>query len=134
MRIVDVNVLVYAINADAPNHDRARQWLDRALAGTETVGFAWIVLLAFLRLVTSSRIFEQPLTLDQAVGVIEGWLAAPAAATVDPIGGHLRILHRLLEEVGTAANHVSDAHLAALAIEHRATIVSFDADFARYPR
>lgn len=132
MFVVDANVLLYAVNADLPHHAEAREWLDGALAGSETVAFSWVALLAFLRLSTSARVFTNPLPPEQALEVVESWLAQPAAATVDPVPGHVDILRRLLGQVGTSANHVTDAHLAALAIQHRATLVSFDADFARY--
>jgi toxin-antitoxin system PIN domain toxin len=132
MKVVDANVLIYAVNADLPQHDRARGWIDSALRGPEPVGFAWIVLLAFLRLTTRAALFPRPLGLDQAVQVLEGWLAQPAAVLLEPSIRHLSLLHGLLDQLGTAGNLVSDAHLAALAIEHSAEIVSFDPDFGRF--
>jgi toxin-antitoxin system PIN domain toxin len=131
--VVDANVLLYAVNEDAPHHRLARSWLDGALAGPEPVGFAWIVLLAFLRLTTRPGLFPQPLTLDQATATLRLWLAAPAAVQLAPTPRHLDQLHTFLQAVGTAANHVSDAHLAALAVEHSARVVSFDSDFSRFP-
>lgn len=132
MKLVDANVLLYAVNEDASSHEDAHLWLDGALAGRETVGFAWIVLLAFLRLSTHGAIFPRPLTLDEAAGVVELWLDRPAAIVVHPSGRHLSLLRGLLAEVGTAANLVNDAHLATLALEHGAEIVSFDRDFGRF--
>lgn len=133
MRIVDANVLIYAVNEDSPNHAPARSWLDDALQGSEPVGFSWSVLLAFLRLTTRSSLFPRPLSVDDAAGAIEGWLSQPMAVVVEPTGRHLALLRGLLAETGTAANLVGDAHLAALALEHGATICSFDADFGRFP-
>lgn len=133
MKIVDANVLLYAVNRDAPLHARARRWLDGALGGGETVGFAWAVLLAFLRLATRGDLFPRPLEPDQAFRVVEAWLGAPRAVVVHPTARHLQILRGLLEPFGTAANLVNDAHLAALAVEHGATIVSFDRDLGRFP-
>jgi toxin-antitoxin system PIN domain toxin len=130
---VDANVLLYAVNEDAEHHRPARSWLDATLAGLEPVGFAWIVLLAFLRLSTRPGLFPNPLTLDQAASTMRLWLAAPAAVQPAPTHRHLDLMHSLLQTVGTAANHVSDAHLAALAIEHGGRIVSFDNDFSRFP-
>lgn len=131
MQLVDANVLLYAVNEDAPHHEAARPWLDGALGGREPVGFAWIVLLAFMRLSTGA-FFPRPLPLEDAFGVADSWLGAPAAIEVHPTERHLTLLHGLLADVGTAANLVNDAHLAALAIEHRAEIVSYDTDFARF--
>jgi toxin-antitoxin system PIN domain toxin len=132
LRIVDANVLLYAVNPATPLHERARPWLDEALGGGETVGFAWTVLLAFLRLATSP-IFPTPLTVAEASGVAELWLAQPPAVVVEPTPRHLGIVRGLLEQTGTAANLVNDAHLAALALEHGAEVVSFDHDFQRFP-
>lgn len=132
MQVVDANVLVYAINEDAPHHSAARGWLETALSGQEPVGFAWVVLLAFLRLTTRRTVFPNPLTLQQAMGVLETWLAQPAAILLQPTPRHLGILHGLLAPLGTAGNLVNDANLASLAIEHGAEVVSFDPDFGRY--
>jgi toxin-antitoxin system PIN domain toxin len=132
VKVVDANVLLYAVNRDAPHHASARKWLDTALAGDEAVGFAWVVLLAFLRLSTRPGLFPHPLTLQQAVSVIEAWLARPMAILLEPTTRHLRLLHGLLAPLSTAANLVTDAHLAALAIEHGAEVVSFDTDFSRF--
>lgn len=132
MRIVDANVLLYAVNASAPRHDRARRWLDGALAGREPVGFAWTVLLAFVRLATHPAVFERPLTPAEATGVVRAWLAQPAVVVVEPTPRHADLLAGLLAEAGTAANLVNDAHLAALALEHDAVVVTFDADFGRF--
>jgi len=132
MQIVDANVLLYAVNRESPNHEAARGWLDDALAGGQTIGFPWIVLLAFLRLSTQPAIFPTPLEPDIATGVIERWLAQPSAVVVQAGVRHLTLLTRLIGEVGAAANLVNDAHLAALALEHDAEIVSFDGDFTRF--
>jgi len=132
VNLVDANVLLYAVNEDAPLHRTAISWLDPALAGRETVGFAWAVLLAFVRLSTHPGLFPSPLTPEQAFDVVESWLARPASVVVDPTARHLGVLRGLLTQLGTAANLVSDAHLAALAVDHGAEIVSFDADFDRF--
>ena len=132
MHLVDANVLLYALNEDTPQHAPARRWLDDELAGTGVVAFTWIVVLAFLRLVTSAAVFERPLDVDTAVEVVGGWMSQPGAVLVEPTDRHLAVLGGLLRESGSAANLVNDAHLAALAVEHRATIVSFDRDFSRF--
>ncbi len=132
MRIVDANVLLYAVNEAAPHHARARSWLDEALAGREPIGFAWTVLLAFLRLATHPAVFPRPLTVSEATEVVRAWLAQPPAIVVEPTPRHVDLLAGLLAEAGTAANLVGDAHLAALALEHDGVLVSYDADFGRF--
>lgn len=133
MNLVDANVLLYAVNEDSPQHERAGTWLDEALDGAEAVGFAWVVLLAFVRLSTRPDLFPRPLEASQALEVVEGWLEAPAAVVIHPTTRHLAVLAGLLEPFGTAANLVNDAHLAALAVEHRGSVISFDHDFGRFP-
>lgn len=133
MRAVDANVLLYAVNAGAERHDEARTWLDGALGGRETVGFSWIVLLAFLRLSTKAGLFPSPLPVDGALRRVEAWLAQPPAVVLEPTPRHLAVLSGLLAGVGTGGNLTSDAHLAALALEHHATVVTYDSDFGRFP-
>lgn len=132
MKLVDANVLVYAVNADAPQHARSVRWLDDALSGTDTVAFAWIALLAFVRLTTKVGLFPSPLTTDGAMDRVDAWLAAPSAIVVEPTIDHRRLVRDLLRPLGVGGNLVNDAHLAALAIEHRCEIVSFDHDFSRF--
>jgi len=133
VKVVDANVLIYAVNEDSPLHERARSWLDSALVGSESVGLSWIALLAFLRLSTRADVFAAPLSTEQAVVIVEGWLSAPSAVVLHPTPRHLSVLAGLLSPFGTAGNLVSDAHLAALAVEHHSTVVSFDHDFGRFP-
>lgn len=132
MTLVDANVLLYAVNTDADRHVTSRRWLDGALSGRDTVAFAWIALLAFVRLVTKPEIFPRPLTVDQAMDRVDAWLSAAPAVVVEPTVDHPAILRRLLGDTGAGGNLVNDAHLAALAIEHRCVIVSWDRDFGRF--
>ena len=132
MLLVDANVLLHAVNTSSRDHEAARDWLRQALEGGEAVAFAWTVLLAFLRLSTHRAVFASPLRVDEAGDLVEGWLAAPPACSIEPTGRHLSLLRGLLGRAGTAGNLVGDAHLAALALEHNATVVSFDRDFARF--
>ena len=134
MKLVDANVLLYAVNETSRHHESARTWLDDALSGGATVGFAWVPLLAFLRISTRAGLFPHPLTTTQANGVVHEWLSRPTARVLAPTARHPFVLAELLEHVGLGGNLVNDAHLAALAIEHRAEIVSFDIDFDRFPR
>jgi uncharacterized protein len=132
VKLPDLNLLIYAIDEGSPRHDRARQWLEETLSGTEAVGFAWAVLLGFVRIATNPAILEAPLDSDGALDYVEGWLGQPCAAVVAPSELHAALLRKLLEPLGTAANLTSDAHLAALAIEHGAELCSCDGDFARF--
>lgn len=133
MKLVDANVLLYAVNTDAPHHDRSRRFLDDALSGADTVAFAWIALLAFVRLTTKASLFPNPLTVEQAMDRIDAWLSAAPAVVLSPTPDHTSVLRTLLMSIGTGGNLVNDAHLGALAIEHRCTVVSFDNDFGRFP-
>jgi len=133
VKLPDANVLLYAVDERSPHHDLARRWLEQALSGSETVAFAWGSLLAVLRVGTKAAVAERPMSLDEALERIEGWLAQPPAVIVHPSDRHPAVLRDLLGPLGTAGNLVADAHLAALAIEHGAELVSFDNDFARFP-
>lgn len=132
MKLPDVNVLLYALDEASPHHVRARGWLEQALSGTEPVGFAWAVLLAFVRLSTRAQIFADPLDPGEAFDIVEGWLAQPSALVLHPTERHLAIFRGLVEPLGTAGNITGDAHLAALAIEHGGEVCSADTDFARF--
>jgi uncharacterized protein len=132
VKLVDANVLLYAVNTDAERHEPSRRWLDGALSGQDTIAFSWVALLAFVRLATKDGLFPSPLTLDEAMDRVDAWLAAPPAVVLEPTAGHPRVVRDLLRGVGVGGNLVNDAHLAALTVEHRCTIVSFDHDFDRF--
>jgi toxin-antitoxin system PIN domain toxin len=133
VQVVDANVLVYAVNEDAPAHEAARRWLNDALSGREPVGFAWVVLLAFLRLSTRPGLSAHPLDLRTATAVVESWLGQPPAVVLHPTPRHLGVLAGLIAALGSGGNLVNDAHLAALAAEYDGRVVSFDTDFGRLP-
>lgn len=132
MKLVDANVLLYAVNTDARHHVEARRWLDGSLSGGATVAFAWIALLAFVRLATRIDLFPSPLTVDEAMDRVDAWVSADPAVVVEPTIDHSRVVRRLLRGTGVGGNLVNDAHLAALALEHRCEIVSYDRDFSRF--
>lgn len=132
MTVVDANVLLYAVNSAADRHDEAVAWLDGELNAGRPVGFAWLVVLAFLRLSTKVGLFPRPLTVDEANRRVEAWLSHSASLVLEPTTGHRAVLAGLLQQIGTGGNLVSDAHLAALAIEHGATVISYDSDFGRF--
>ncbi|MCW2528388.1 MAG: hypothetical protein JWM76_3248 [Pseudonocardiales bacterium] len=132
MKVVDANVLLYAVNAQSRQHSKARAWLTGALNGDEAVAFAWVSLLAFVRVATHSRVFANPLSVARAFDYVEDWLAQPPAMTIEPTLRHVAVLRGLLEADGTGGNLTTDAHLAAIAIEHGAEVVTFDRDFQRF--
>jgi toxin-antitoxin system PIN domain toxin len=132
VKLPDVNVLLYAVDEGSARHQPARAWVEERLSGTETFALAWVVLLAFIRLTTSSRVFRSPLTTSEALDLVDGWLAQPCAIVVHPTSRHAAVLRELLEPLGTAGNLTTDAHLAALAIEHGAELCSTDGDFSRF--
>jgi uncharacterized protein len=132
MKIVDINLLIYAINKDAPHHSKAKKWLEDSLSSDEPFGFAWIVILGFLRIVTNGRIMPTPLNPEVAMDSVNDWLFQPPSLTIAPSHQHWSIFKELLIPLGVAANLTSDAHLAALAIEHGARLYSTDNDFSRF--
>jgi len=103
------------------------------MRGPQTVGLPWTTLLAFLRLSTRSAVFTAPLSADQALDIVEEWLALPPVVVVQPGRRHAAVLREMLGSVGTAGNLVPDTHLAALAVEHGAELCSCDPDFSRFP-
>lgn len=132
MILVDANLLVYAHVTSLSQHERARAWLDDRLSGSTPVGLPWESALAFVRLVSNPRVFERPVTVAEGWAQVEGWLSCPPVWIPAPSERHAEILGGLLRAPGLRANHVPDAHLAALALEHGLTVCSTDGDFARF--
>ncbi|MHB1615248.1 MAG: TA system VapC family ribonuclease toxin [Actinomycetes bacterium] len=132
MKLPDVNLFLHAADETSPRHRAARDWVTATLSGSETVALAWTVALAFLRLSTRAAVFAHPLSSDEALDIVDGWLAQPCVTVVHPTERHAVVLRELLAPLGTAGNLTSDAHLAALAIEHGAVLCSCDSDFARF--
>lgn len=132
MKLPDANLFLYAADETSARHAAARAWVEAALSGSETVALAWTVLLAFLRIATNPAVFERPLVAEDALDLIDGWLAQPCSVVVHPTDRHSAVLRELLAPLGAAGNLTSDAHLAALAIEHGAELCSCDSDFSRF--
>jgi hypothetical protein len=132
MKLLDANLLLYAVNKDAPLHAKAKAWLETTLSGRETVAFSWNVILAFVRLTTRPGLFRNPLSPGRAFDLVAAWLDQPSATVVNPGPRHLAILRDLLTSLGIGGNLTSDAHLAALAMEQNAELCSCDGDFARF--
>jgi uncharacterized protein len=131
--LVDANLLLYAYQPRAEQHDASRTWLEASLTGPRLVRFAWLTLWAFLRISTNPRVFERPLTVAEAVAVVGSWLAQPNAGILEPGERHWEILQTVMKEGQVAGPLIMDAVLAALAIENGATLHTTDRDFARFP-
>ncbi len=132
MIIPDINLLVYAYNADAPHHRAAKAWWERLMSGYQTVGIPWIVAHGFIRLMTHPRVLERPLRPETALRHVRSWIEWPSVQIIEPGRRHLDILAELFAETGIAGNITTDAVLAALAVEHQCEIHSNDLDFGRF--
>ena len=133
MIIPDLNLLVYAHNDGVPYHGRARGWWESLVNGSERIGVPWIVSTGFVRLMTHPRVLARPVPPVEAVGYVEEWFRFPQVTTVNPGAAHLTLFRRNLVAAGVGGNLVTDAHIAALAIEYQAEVHSNDTDFSRFP-
>ena len=134
MILVDANILLYAEDSLQSRHEQARAWWDGQLSGSGVVCLCWTVLSAFIRIGTNPRVFEHPLSLEQALARVQSWLDQPCTRIVRPTERHWTVFKQVLTDGQAVANLVTDAHLAALAIEHGCELASTDSDFARFPK
>jgi toxin-antitoxin system PIN domain toxin len=132
MILADAAILLYAYNTDAEQHPRAREWLEASLSAPDLFCFAWQTITAFVRIGTNPRAFPKPLSISEATEIVSGWLARPSVTLLVPGERHWRILSELLIQGQAYGPLVMDAHLAALAIEHGATLCTNDRDFSRF--
>ncbi|MDR3700842.1 MAG: PIN domain-containing protein [Candidatus Sulfopaludibacter sp.] len=132
MIIVDANILLYAYNADAPEHAASAAWLERALMGSETIGLPLPVIWAFLRIATNARLWPEPLPSREAFRIVKELLALPGVILVQAGARHLEILEELVTKCKATGPLMTDASLAALAEENGATLASTDRDFSRF--
>jgi uncharacterized protein len=128
----DVNLLIHAYDSSGRHHERAKAWWEGVLAGEETVGLAWATILGFIRLTTNRVVFQHPLPVHEAVEHVKGWLEQPNVRILHPGHRHPELCFGFLLAAGAGGNLTTDAHLAALAIEHACVLYSTDADFARF--
>lgn len=133
MNLADANLLLYAYDAGSPRGTRARTWLEEQLNGDEPFALPWSSIHAFLRITTHASVFTRPLSLQEATDAVAGWLELPAVHVLEPGPRYWPILRELVVRGQARGNLVGDAHLAALAIEHGATLCTTDRDFARFP-
>ena len=133
MILPDINLLLYAYNKQAPQHDKARVWWEETLNGSELVGLPHEVTLGFFHIATNPRLGSSAISSDAAQQTISGWLEAPSIKIILPKTNHTARVFDLLRRCGASGQLTSDASLAIYAIEHRATLYSNDADFSRFP-
>ena len=134
MILIDANILLYAEDSLHPRNKQARAWWDAQLSGTGVVCLCWTVLCAFVRIATNPRVFENPLSLEQALARLQSWLDQPSVRVIRPTERHWAVFQQALLDGQAVANLVTDAHLAALAIEHGCELASTDSDFARFAK
>ena len=132
MILADANLLLYANDRLSEHHPAARRWWETQLSGTEPVGLCWPVLNAFIRIGTNRRLHRRPMSIEEAIERVQSWLDQPCVRIVQPTENHWTIFQQVLRSGSATANLVSDAHLAALAVEHNCILHSADADFSRF--
>lgn len=133
MIVVDITLLLAAVNTRAPMHKAARHWWEQQLNDGTEIGLSWLVVLGFIRLTTNPKIMPEPLLLADAIAMVDEWFRRPNVRTVTVTPQHWNILQNMLHAVGHGAALTMDAHLACLAIEHDAEIVTLDDDFSHFP-
>jgi toxin-antitoxin system PIN domain toxin len=134
MKLVDVNILIYAVNQRSEHHVKVLTWWNDAISGDEVVGLPWLVISGFVRITTNPRLLDQPLTIVEAVEQVDTWLAEPNVRTVPESDRHWLLFRDFIQQAGAGGNRTTDAHLAALAVANGATLVSCDLGFARFPQ
>lgn len=132
MILIDANLLIYAHNTDAEKHERSREWLRAVFQEPHSIRFSWDTIQAFLRITTHTRIFAAPLPITEAVSIVSDWLSYPGVGILEPGPRHWNIFSRLMIDAQARGPLISDAHLAALAMEHGATLCTTDRDFTRF--
>jgi uncharacterized protein len=131
--LIDANLLLYAYDKASVHHQDARRWLENTLSGSQQVGLSLVALLAFLRVGTSTRLRREAFSVDEALAIVAVWLNRPMVTILNPGERHWEILRDLVIKGQARGSLIMDAHLAALAIEHGATLATTDRDFTRFP-
>lgn len=132
MIIPDINLLIYAHNAADPQHTSAKDWWESAINGSHPVGLPWVVVGGFIRIMTHPRVLENPMPVSDATACVRGWLDQDSVISIDPGKRFPAIFLQFLEDLGSAGNLTTDAHIAALAVERQAEVHSCDTDFTRF--
>jgi hypothetical protein len=134
VKITDANLLLYAYNESAEQHEKAKNWLEESLSTSEIFGLSWQIITAFLRISTNPKSFPLPFTLAEAIEIVDDWFAQPQVKILVPTERHWEIFRQLVNEGQTSGALMMDAHLAALAIEHGAVLATTDRDFAKFSK
>lgn len=132
MIIPDVNLLLYATITTFEEHRPAKKWFTSVLNGDDQLLLPAVAIFGFIRIATNPRIFDSPLTVDDAVGCVETWLGRPHAHFLSPGPRFTEVAFHLLRKLGTARNLTTDVQLAAHALENQATLYSHDTDFGKF--
>ncbi|MCC6954267.1 MAG: type II toxin-antitoxin system VapC family toxin [Deltaproteobacteria bacterium] len=133
MIIPDLNLLVYAYNEDAPHHLVAREWWAKVIGSGDQIALPWIVVNGFLRLMSNRAVLVHPLTPSEALDRVEEWFAQRNVQAIEPGPRYLEILKRIFRDRSSIGSELmTDAHIAALAIEYNAEVHSNDMDFGRF--
>lgn len=132
MIIPDVNLLLYAHNEDSSLYLKASTWWTNIISKEMSLGLPWIIIVAFIRLITSQSVLPHPTSSDQAIDIVNSWLELSNVQVIEPGRKHLNILREILKQGNATSRLTTDAHIAALAIEYSAEIHSNDLDFARF--
>ena len=132
MILADANLLLYAYDFESPFHKKAKAWLEEAFSSSEPFCLSWLTLIAFIRIATNPRVFLHPLSLSETTTIIDEWLQMANAVILTPGHHHWAIFRRYLREAQAIGPLATDAHLAALAVEHGATLHTNDRDFSRF--
>lgn len=133
MNLIDVNLLLYAYAPEVPQHAAASRWLTSAFSGSAVTLLPWVSILGFIRIATDHRVFEEALSATKAIAIVDSWLARKSVSVIEPGPEHWNVLQHMIVDAQVAGRHITDAHLAALAIEHGATLCTTDRGFARFP-
>ena len=133
MILPDINLLLHAYNSHSPVHAAARRWWEGRMTEDSPVHLPWAVILGFLRLATHRQISANPLPVSAACEIVESWLTRPQVSVLHPGERHAAVLFDFLRSTGVGGNLTTDAHLAALAVEHDLEVCTTDTDFARFP-
>ena len=132
MIVLDANILLYAYNSDAPNHERCERWLKEVFSSGEVIGLPTVTIWAFLRITTNARIWTRPKSAADAFGIVREWLDHPSAMPLHPGKRHFEILEELVVDHAVSGPLMTDAVLAAVAIENGAVLASTDQGFSRF--
>ena len=132
MIVPDINLLIYAYNELAPHHKRAKKWWEKVLSEDTVVSIPWAVTLGFVRLMTHRQVLETPLSVSACCSIVEEWFDRPNVQPLEPGSRHFLIFKEFLSSSGSGGNLVTDAHIAALVVEHSSELHTNDADFSRF--